>query len=335
MTPIVRISAATLLFGASLLAATPARAQESSARIAGEALFDEGRALVKDGKLAEACVKFAESQRVAPAIGTLLNLGDCYEKTKRFASAWAAFREAAALASHGQDDRATYATDRAKQLDGRIARLKVNVPESARVPGLEVRRGDHALPMAEWGVAIPVDEGTIAINATAPGKKPWSTEVVVGEAETKEASVAALADAEQAPPSPTTDVRSTPEQADPKESDGSTQRLVGLSLGGLGVVGIVAGVVTGLVAKSKNDDALTHCTGVFCDPTGLSLTDDAKSMATVSTVGFIAGGVLLAGGAVLWFTAPRGARAEGRGARLQGGARLDASGARLQLGGSW
>jgi hypothetical protein len=36
----------------------------------------------------------------------------------------------------------------------------------------------------------------------------------------------------------------------------------------------------------------------------LNLTDDAKSAATVSTIAFIAGGVALAGGIVLWLTAP-------------------------------
>ena len=43
----------------------------------------------------------------------------------------------------------------------------------------------------------------------------------------------------------------------------------------------------------------------MCDSTGDSALSDARSSATVSTVGFIAGGVLLAGGVVVYLTAPR------------------------------
>ena len=39
---------------------------------------------------------------------------------------------------------------------------------------------------------------------------------------------------------------------------------------------------------------------------GVALADDANSAATISTIGFIAGGVLIAGGAALWLTAGSG-----------------------------
>lgn len=39
---------------------------------------------------------------------------------------------------------------------------------------------------------------------------------------------------------------------------------------------------------------------------GLTLTNDAKDDATVSTVAFVVGGAALATGAVLWLTAPSG-----------------------------
>ena len=40
----------------------------------------------------------ARQYRLDPGAGTLLNLGDCYEKSGRTASGWAAFREAVAVA---------------------------------------------------------------------------------------------------------------------------------------------------------------------------------------------------------------------------------------------
>ena len=90
---------------------------------------------------------------------------------------------------------------------------------------------------------------------------------------------------------------------------GSTQRLLGLVLGGAGVAGLAVGGIFGLVSKSTYDHALqTDCRGNTngCSTQGAQEGQTAHSQAMVSTVGFIAGGVLLAAGAVLYFTAPSG-----------------------------
>src|SRR5262245_37563455 len=53
---------------------------------AAEALFREGRQLMDSGAIAQACVKFEESLRLDPALGTMLNLAVCEERagnTKR------------------------------------------------------------------------------------------------------------------------------------------------------------------------------------------------------------------------------------------------------------
>jgi serine/threonine-protein kinase len=82
--------------------------------------------------------------------------------------------------------------------------------------------------------------------------------------------------------------------------------VVGLVLGGAGVIAIGAGAFFGLKASSTYDDALALCNpSNQCKQRGLDLADDATSQATVSTIAFVAGGVLLAGGAVLYLTAPR------------------------------
>jgi hypothetical protein len=75
---------------------------------------------------------------------------------------------------------------------------------------------------------------------------------------------------------------------------------------GVGVVGLGVGTVFGFLAKSKLDasnngpcDKNDRCT-----PDGLNDRHSAESFATVSTIGFIAGGVFAAGGVVLFLTAP-------------------------------
>ncbi len=71
----------------------------------------------------------------------------------------------------------------------------------------------------------------------------------------------------------------------------------------------------GSMAKSKWNEAQTqHCrTSTLCDAEGVNLVSSAQSGATVSTIGFIAGGALLATGVVLFATAlPKSPATTGR-----------------------
>jgi len=82
----------------------------------------------------------------------------------------------------------------------------------------------------------------------------------------------------------------------------STQRMLGIAGIGAGIVGIGAGTVFGLLARGKRDDALAVCNpdGSLCSKSGVDDMQSAHTDAAVSTVGFIAGGILLAGGLALF-----------------------------------
>ncbi len=59
-------------------------------------------------------------------------------------------------------------------------------------------------------------------------------------------------------------------------------------------------------AQSKRNAAESLCPTSQCQTTaGVDAWNDVASTQTISTVGFIAGGVVVAGAVVLWFTAPR------------------------------
>jgi hypothetical protein len=305
---------------ASLLVLTlPVRAHAQASEAAATALFDEGRKLMTQHRYPEACPKLAESQRLAPSGGTLLNLAECYEHTGQTASAWVAWKDAAARANAaGKADLEQRALTRAASLEPTLARLTIAVASDSDVPGLEVKRDGVAVGHAEHGSAIPVDPGIHTVEASAPKKKAWSTKVDVAAKQTDARVTVSLADDQgasaslAAPPLPPIiapqSVPPAPEQ--PPTSPGGAQRTVAIVVLGAGVVGLAVGSAFGLVAMSKNSEALQpqNCrTSRDCTPAGLSLTDDAKNAATNSTIFFAVGAAAAVTGVVLWLTSPRSA----------------------------
>lgn len=304
-----RIRIAALLCSLPLASAAPSAQAQTTDATAAQALFEQARALFAQGRYAEACPKFEESQRLDPGSGTLINLARCYEQIGRHASAWNKYLEAAAAANAtGNTRREKEARERAETLRPSLSTLVVDVSaEGKQVPGLEVRRDGSSVGAPQWGVPIPADVGEHTIVATAPGHDEWRRVVTVeGPAKSVSVEVPALTPSSAAGPSATTAVEVVPEpELTPRRGLG-TQRVLALIAGGVGVAGIGVGSVFGLKSKSKHDEAEKYCDGADCtDPRGVSAGEDAYSAGTLSTVFMVVGGAALAGGAVLWFTAPK------------------------------
>jgi hypothetical protein len=311
------VLASVLLLSAAI---TPraAHAQNASNSAAAQGLFDAARELMKKRNYTEACPKLEESQRLDPGSGTLMNLGICYEQQGLVASAWATFLEAATSArSGGKVDRAKSAQQHADALAPRLSRLTIRVADD-RIAGLEVRRDSQVVRSAQWGAAIPTDPGTHLISARAPGRKTWQFSVTLREGMTQTVSIPALEIGSGSVAATSTDVstqgaktpattRSSSEEGD--SSDGlGTQRVVALVAGGVGLAGVVVGSVFGLKSKSAHDEAVPLCDDTGCDPTGNDARERALAAGDISTVAFIAGGVGVAAGTILWLTAPSNVR---------------------------
>ena len=285
-------------------AAGDARAEPSEgSAAAAESLFQEARKLIDAKRFSEACPKLVASHKLAPAVGTLLNLADCYERAGQLASAWARFHEAIALAQRlGRPDREKTAKDRADKLEPRLIRLTIVSQEN----GTEVKLDGNVLDPAVLGTAVPVDPGKHAIEASAKGKKPFTTTIDVSDrVRTPSVEIPALdVDPEAAKASAAAANRRHATRPRRRARTARAQRIASYVLMGVGVVGLGVGTVFGLKTSSTWSDAKTHCTGLECDRTGVQLATDAKNAGTISTIAFIAGGALLAGGAILFFTAP-------------------------------
>jgi hypothetical protein len=293
-------------------AAASARA-DGGGEASAQKLFDEGRELIRQGRFAEACPKFAASQELAPSGGTLLNLADCYEKNGQLASAWARFHDVASRAQKaGRTEIVEMANARIAAIEPRLSYLTIMVPAAADTEGLELRRDGEIVPRGAWGTSLPIDGGEHAIKASAPGKRTRTTSLRI--AAVGERATLSLVPLES-------DVASTAPPADDGAKRGSgLQRPLGLAAAGAGVVALGVGVVFGLRAISKNHDAASRCPASprCADPEGVTLTDEAKSAATISTIAFVAGGVLAAGGVTLFLTAPSSPNKAAVGAAIRG-----------------
>lgn len=251
-------------------------------------LFKEGRTLVDQGKYAEGCRKLEESQRLDPGGGTLLNLALCHEKEGRTATAWAEFTEALGIArKDDRPQRIEIASQHIQSLEPTLSRLIVQVPQTADVADLEIKRDGTAIRRAAWGTAMPVDPGEHVLEAFALGKIPWKQTVTVGgNAETKTVAVPPL---ENAP------VVATPAQ--PASAGGSNATsfvevkkpinpAAWVALG-IGAAGMGVGSYFGIRAMSEQQTADDNCPkDNQCTRTGTSANTDAIKFANISTVGF-------------------------------------------------
>jgi hypothetical protein len=311
----VRVLALTAIAG--VLLSRPVRAEpppgpaDASNAAAAQQLFDDAVKLMEAGRYGEACPRLAASEKLDPGAGTLLDLGTCYEKNGQTASAWATYQEAESTATRaGHPDWADRAHAHVVALEPRLERLLVAVPKESVVPGLKVTRDGVALDEGAWGGSIPVDPGKHEVRAVAPHKKSWSTTVELKvEGSLSTVNVPRLEDALEAAPWPTVVGPAQPAQetGTGAQSFWTTQRVIGIVLGGVGIAGIAVGSGLGLAAKSKYDDAVaSFCPahGTQCTSQGVAQGRDAHDLADISTGVFIGGAVALVAGGAVFALAP-------------------------------
>jgi hypothetical protein len=272
-----------------------------------EQLFREGKRLMSEGKIAEACTAFEGSFRKEAAVTTLLNLADCREKNGQFASAWGHFIDAERK-TRGNTAEASFnstAKDRAGKLEGRLSYLIINVPDEARVEGLEITRNGQPVDAAEWNRDIPVDGGTWKVEGKAPAFEAWSTEVTVGKEKDKQSvnvpRFRALPKDVVGP--------ETPPEEDPVQPAGSSftgKRKAALGVGAVGIIGLAAGTVFYMQASGAYDDAKAATTNA--DRTRFM--DDANGKYVIAQIGWGVGAAAVGAAAFLWFTGGPSASAE-------------------------
>ena len=289
-------SLATLL---TLVAAErPVRAQQPAPTDAAQtaedrrtALYREGVDAATAGRWPDARDRFREALAIRSSPKVLFSLAQAEEQLGQVASAQADYGRALEGAKAAAESDVVAAAEQAQRaLEPRVPHVRVVVSGASGAVGTLDEQ-----PIAV-GTAVATDPGAHRIVVSAPGMRAVTTSVAIGERQKLDVPVRLEAVA-QAPAgletAPMAATRAVP------------WRTIGLAAAGAGAVGLGVGVALGLVAKSKNDQSNSSgCNGNSCTAAAAAVRHDALSAASASTVAFVLGGVLSAGGVVLWLVAP-------------------------------
>lgn len=341
----MRRSSPLLIFvvGVAVAATSVARAAHAAdpqAQQLAQALFDEGRRLMDAKRYADACPKLAESQRLDPGGGTMLNLAVCHEKAGKLATAQVDFNEALALAiKDGRKDREKIARERISAIEPALPRVTIVV--GAEVEGLEVKLDGLVLRRAAWGLATPVDPGDHLLEASAPNRAPWSSSFSVVAAQRQTIEVPALRVGPALPPSgptgaigpktagpstvpPAPDAEPTTPPPGAKQDNPYFYLAIGVT-----IVATGTSLVTGLIAFGNNTLASTGCLPDrnFCrDQQSTDAAGRAETHAWISTISL---GVALVSAVSIFFIPQRvsaAPRSTVNASALPGGGALSVSG---------
>jgi len=233
------------------------------------------RALEKSGKFVEAAERYLEATRLPDDVG-------------------------------GEADVQQKSRDEARQdrdlLLPRIPSLVIQI-QGAKPDDVALSIRGEDVPSAVVGSARPTNPGDAVIEGRV-GDQVVKEKVVLMEGERKSVTlVFQPVVAQAAAPEPKPESATAPEDA---KQRGSWQRPVGWVGVGLGGAGLALGIIAGSIALGSQPD----CPDGIC---GSSVTDSEMSsyntLLDLSSVGFIAGGVLAAAGVTLLVTAPKPERA--------------------------
>lgn len=177
-----------------------------------------------------------------------------------------------------------------------IPSLVISAQDAAGNDLVAVKVSMDGKPLAQRldGSAIPLDPGPHDLELEAAGQPRVIKKTIVlreGEKDRREL------------------FRFEPEHvATPEKVRDPGRRTLGLVTGVVGALGLGVGVASGIVAAVLWSNSKSECSTSTCSTTAyeraLADHNSAEDWANVSTASFIAGGVVLAVGGVLFFTAP-------------------------------
>jgi hypothetical protein len=248
----LRPQVAALGLALSVLGGTAAFAQRASAQsavpsaaelTAARELFQSAYQDEQEKRFAQALEKFRRVASVKESASVRYRIGSVLESLGRLREARDAFRALAASKPNlpaNEQEIGDSAAERAHQLDTKIPRIVLRLPENAP-PDARVTLDGAAVTASTTPRQLELDPGEHLVQATSSSTRPSETRVVLGEGSEVTVNVALgpPTSAISAAPPPTTPPVAT---APPDHGPGRDRTLAYVALGGGGAL-----LVTGLV----------------------------------------------------------------------------------------
>ncbi|HVW27581.1 MAG TPA: hypothetical protein VHC69_19585 [Polyangiaceae bacterium] len=268
----------SFLAAAALVGATvTARAQTVAGESVAQVLFERARDDMRHGAYDDARAKLAESERLDPSNGTLLNLVVCEEKLGLFASALLHVHELLDQLSQ-DDERRPIAERKAAFLTPRVPLIEVRLAPGAP-PGTTVSLDGVALGTTSLGVPLPVDPGLHHLAARSPDGSARLEDVRVEEAQHYELLLQPPATMPTRPAPSSADVARAPERRPTTPHPRSGDKWVGWTALGIGAAGLVVGGVLGGLTLHQRAVVESTCPNKACrDASGVSAAEAGQRL---------------------------------------------------------
>jgi hypothetical protein len=249
-------------------------------------------------------------------MGTLFTLAECEAKGGMLASAVAHYDEYLRLFGRLSTQQKGTQAGREKISATQKAALSPQVPYVTLVvrdapAGTTVKWDDVVFNLPALGVPLPVNPGDHTATTQLPGGASLVTRVTIARGERKQVELklpspgsgkpVAVSGAAKPVPTPVATPAAPPDDA---ATAGGSRKPYIYGAAGVGALGILVGSITGVAVLGKKGTIDDNCVDTSCNATGKEAADSAKTLGTVSTIGFSVGIVGLAAAAVLLFTEP-------------------------------
>jgi hypothetical protein len=273
-----------------LTVTAPALAQTAKGELdAARALANAGLDMFDHGRWAESLERFESAERLFHAPSHWLYIARTRTKLGKLVAARDAYRKlleeelAADAPPVFHEDQANGKAE-LPAVEERIARVTVSVTDSPTGATLEIDGNEATI-----GATTDVDPGEHLVIVSAPGYQPAEQTITLADGGDESIELVL-----------------TPAASDAGGGDTAVEEgdlvswVPAVAMISVGGIGLALGSITGAMALGKNSELEEACPArEQCLQDNQALEDDGRTLATVSTIGFVVGGFGVAAG-VAW-----------------------------------
>lgn len=267
--------------------ASEASAQSPKDQAEAKQLWTRGRQSLAAGKVDEAVEKFQAASELHAKPQYLLDLARVLVQTGELVVAVELLNQVSTTNDPSSGLAIAAAKKLLKEVEPRLPWIKITVKGPPAGEAVTTIDGERVDASGE----IPFNPGEYAIAAEADGFTTGAKTVTLKEGAHEEVILQLEATAADAPK----DEAAVEEEDD----DGGSSIVPPLIAFAAGAAGVGLGIGFGAVAFGQTSDIEERCGGNVCPPEEQGALDEAKRSGTISTVGFVIGGVGVATGIVL------------------------------------